>query len=147
MILLTNAGAAVAVQLLVGAATWAELVDELRMFPIKEQPPIDRRKIAISDYVIAGSDVSPEFRVMDADDTSAPTLIGGREVIQWGPPGYTFTTVVPYTCFGYIAVATDDRVLWLDRFDTPIDTQHDGVVNMVPSIAMTSEYPPLGGGG
>lgn len=143
---LTDAGAKIFVQLVTGNWTFEEIVAELWVMLLAAQPPLDRTKTAVSDYVPAGSKASPLDWTLTFEEVTGPAIVNGRAVVQWGPPGLTFNVLESFTCWGFLVGGADDQVLWVDRFDTPQVVAMGGFVTVVPAIAITSEYPPLGGG-
>jgi len=117
----------------------------LIVFFMSADPVMDRTKVSIADWPYDTGVTDPARQPLAPSETVGPEIIGGRAVLQWGPPAYQFTALVSWECFGLIFATETDDVVWVDRWPTPRKFTEGDVFWLIPSVSMTSECPPLGG--
>jgi len=145
MILVTNWGALALVDLVTGRRPQAETFGVLRLHPLVAPPPIDKTKITVGDYSVVNSETDPVSYFIEPATWTIAVLIGGRAVSQAGPPALEFEVMEDFTCYGFLMSSENEDVPWFELFETPQVMEVGGLLQILPSIAMASECPPLGG--
>jgi len=145
VVLLTDWGAALYLKFLSGQESFAT-IEQLECWLLVGPPPMDKTLIHIDSYPIATDECDPVRFFLETADSSEPEIVNGRAVIQWGPPAYQATALEEWTCYGTLLHSNaKERVISVERFDTPRLFTTGQVLQLLPSVTMTSECPPLGG--
>lgn len=114
-------------------------------FFLESDPMMDRTKVTLSDWPFSTAHTDPGRQPLAPSETVGPEIVGGRAVLQWGPPAYQFTCLDSWECYGLVFVTDTDDVIWVDRWPTPRKFSTGDIFQIIPSVTMTSECPPLGG--
>ena len=112
---------------------------------LNDVPPMDRTLIDFLDYpwtFTAGTFFA--FVVYPSVPHTLET-VGGRAVLQWGPPALELGVAEDFTCHGMIWCDGTFKVFWVDKWDTPHAYETGEVIRIIPWVTMASECPPLGG--
>lgn len=142
---LTDYGAQLVVNMI--TRKWSSSSDSRNthfMYLLGSAPPIDRTKVALSDYTIITT-VTPDLYELNPTEANLATIVDQRAVGQWGPPAYTYTATADIVVYGIVVATDEGEVQWFDRFTTPVAVTSGQSIQVLPAFRATSECPPLGG--
>jgi hypothetical protein len=142
--LLTDFGAEYFLNRATGLWSETEGPHKKNMHLLGSAPPLDRSRVLKSQYTLI-VDCDPDHHSLGPEATTLATIFGGRAVAQYGPPAYTYTALAGITVYGIVIVTEGAKVLWFDRFATPVPLLVGQTIQVLPAIRATSECPPLGG--
>lgn len=99
------------------------------------EPPDDWTVSHIEEF-----DISDEFEPSMIDvtrgDWQEAVSVDDAGAIQAGPPSLKFTSLGTQTVYGYVFTDGQVDVLWFDRFETPIDCEIGGLVQVIPEFTL-----------
>jgi hypothetical protein len=112
---------------------------------------IDKMRLFQNNYVPSHATILTDLTVATfggyvQQNLAGPTIGaaldgGGRAVITWIDLTFTRTSSPTNTIYGYYVIDETGRLLWVERFDTPVVVDTDGIfIKLTPKLTDKSEF-------